>query len=185
MRRCGRCQRRPPAFDYASTAFTYEAPIDRWVLRCKDQHSLHWHDRLNQLTRSHFAPPTVMPDAVTFIPSSRYKRLRRGFNLSESLAASVALCIDRPLLSLFQLQAQQDQRGLSVAQRHANLQHSLQCLPPSALPDVSEFGHILVVDDIMTSGATMHRAAQLLKQSGVKLVGCWALARATKSRHAT
>ena len=181
--RCGPCLQSPPYFDYSNTGYCYLFPIDQWIVRCKDRHSLPWHDRLQYLASSSYEPPTVAIDAVTFIPSNRVKLLQRGFNLSQSLATSVAAQLDAPLIHLFTLQHLRDQRGLNLTQRRQNLRHGLQ-LDQRQLEKVNDklsLQHVLVVDDVMTSGATFNRAAQLLKQNGVKLVGCWALARAQKS----
>ncbi|GGY48151.1 hypothetical protein GCM10011297_21330 [Bacterioplanes sanyensis] len=170
-------------FDYASTGYHYTFPLDRWLMQCKDHHSAMWHDRLQRLAGDAFIPPSILPDAIACIPAAHKKRFKRGFNLSYSLATHLAQILDRPLIHVFRLTPGRDQRGLTVAERHRNLRHSLH-LDKNRWQQAQrqlDLGHILLVDDVMTSGATFERAAKLLKQQDVKLVGCWALARTLKA----
>jgi ComF family protein len=181
--RCGQCQQHPPAFDYASTGYHYRFPLDRWLMQCKDRYSAMWHDRLQRLAGDAFIAPSIVPDAIACIPARRHKRFKRGFNLSYSLACTLAQNLNRPLIHVFSLRPGLDQRGLSVPERHRNLRHSLQLDMPrwQQAQQQLDLQHVLLVDDVMTSGATFERAARLLKQQGVKLVGCWALARTLKA----
>ena len=65
-----------------------------------------------------------------------------------------------------------DQRGLSRLARQRNVVSSLQA------GDLKLNGlHVLLIEDVITTGATAHAAARALKQQGAAIVGVWALAR--------
>ena len=65
-----------------------------------------------------------------------------------------------------------DQRGLSARQRQRNLSNSVQ---PGQLQLKGK--HIVIIEDVITTGATANAAARALKQQGAAIVGIWALAR--------
>lgn len=171
--RCGRCQQQPPAFDYSYCSFLYQQPISFWIKSCKDRHQLIWLSRLAGLMAQ--SPPANLQqaDALTFIPSSRRKLFNRGFNVTEIIARKLAKRVGIPLIqhAICKISGN-DQRGLSADQRHRNLRNSLQ-------PGKQDLHgkHIVIIEDVMTTGATANAAASALKQQGASIVGIWALAR--------
>ena len=158
---CGRCQRTPPAYDYSYCSLSYEHPLPHWLHRCKDKRDTRQISRIQTLML--MARPALddqpenYPDMVTCIPTSHRRRLWRGFNLSEELA--------------------QEQRGRSARQR-ASSQTDMRVETNLNLAGK----HILIVDDVMTTGSTLHTAAALLKESNAQKVGAWCFARTPKTR---
>ncbi len=178
--RCQHCLQQPPAFDYAFAAYLYRAPVSLWLQQYKDQHQLRWLPRLSWLMRQQMPAQDIIHriDAIAFVPSARGKLLRRGFNPAGLLARHMASAMHKPLLSnALQRHYQpgtteQDQRGLNRRQRRQNQQRSLQA---GQLPLQGQ--HILLIEDVITTGATADAAARALKQQGAAIVGLWALAR--------
>lgn len=171
--RCGRCQRRPPAFDYSHCSWQFAPPIDHWIRLCKDRRDILWLRRLAHLMNSYPPAQLASVDALVYIPSSRMHLWQRGFNVAEYLAQQVSQTWGIPIRkqTLYKQQSN-DQRGLSAQQRRLNLRLSLHGGQQS-LHDQ----HLLLIDDVMTTGATMSVAAEHLKQQGARIVGCWCLAR--------
>lgn len=174
--RCNRCLSQPPAMDYAICSYLYEPPLSLWLQQLKDQHQLQRLPRLLWLM-THQAPEFTGVDGIAYIPSPRRKLWRRGFNPAELLARRIAAQRHLPVLSqALHTQTQQDQRGLNRRQR---LQNSRKALRPGG--QNLQGRHILLIEDVITTGATADAAARALKQQGAAIVGIWALARTPKA----
>jgi len=134
-----------------------------------------WLPRLTglMLTNPAAALALAQADAITFIPSTRRKLFSRGFNITEIMARRLAKTLGVPLIdnALYKISGH-DQRGLSARQRQRNLSNSLQ---PGQLQLKGK--HIVIIEDVITTGATANAAARALKQQGAAIVGIWALAR--------
>ena len=170
--RCGRCQKHPPAYDYSTCALLYGHPVNHWVQRCKDKGDIRFARHFSRLMLIDQPVFAITPDALVTIPSSRRRLMRRGFNLSQLLAHSLSQTLDIPLLEHALLKHRsRDQRQLSGQQRR-----SVDTGLRSGQQDLSG-QHLLIVDDVMTTGATLDQAARLLKQQGATTVGAWCFAR--------
>lgn len=180
--RCPACQRQPPPFDYTCCNFLYREPLARWLQCLKDQRQLRQVAKLQWLmlnTRPALLTTSAMQtlDAITYIPSARTKLLRRGFNPSEFLARAVAKQWHLPLLHQALIkQGGQDQRSLGRVARFRNMKASFR-----SGRDAVNGLHILIVEDVVTTGATIFAAAAVLKQAGAASVGVWALAKTAAS----
>lgn len=171
--RCGKCQQHPPAFDYAHCSYLYQAPLSGWIKAVKDQRQAPWLQRLLWLQCQRPPPALAGVDALVLIPSSRWKRIWRGFNPAGILARGLSQQYAIPLLQQALIKtATRDQRGLSATERRRNLRHAFQ---PAGLNLAGQ--HVLIIDDVMTTGATADAAARALKKQGAAIVGIWALAR--------
>ena len=111
-------------------------------------------------------------DAVTAVPLHWRKRWRRGFNQSELLARVIARRRGIPLIrALRRGSATPAQAGLSHAQRRENVAAAFR-----ARRGVAGL-RILLIDDVMTTGATAGACARALKKAGAQSVSLAALAR--------
>lgn len=175
--RCGRCQSSPPAYDYGFSTFLYQPPLSLWVQAAKDHEQLVWLNRLAWLMSR--SPPSTLAaaDALIYIPSSRRRMLQRGYNPGEILARRTAGHLGLPLYSDALVRTGgRDQRGLTATERRRNLKQSLTHGQRRFCGE-----HLLIVDDVMTTGATADAAARLLKRQGAGLVGIWSLCRTPAS----
>lgn len=121
------------------------------------------------------------PDIVTFVPSSALRERSRGFTLSREIAACLARELDipcEPLLAHTLLSARQ--AGMNKQRRKEHAQSSLLLAVRAAERIAGK--RILLVDDIIASGATMNQAARLLREAGASEVVGLALAKSTKDR---
>ena len=171
--RCARCQQTPPAFDYAYSSYLYQPPMSSWLLAAKDKTHLQWLLRLGWLMRQ--KPPHTMDqvDGLIFMPSARKRRLVRGYNPAQLLALPVARQYRLPLYEdALKKTSVADQRGLSASQRRHNQKRSF-----ISGQRTFDGEHLLIIDDVITTGATADAAARLLKQQGAGIVGVWSLCR--------
>jgi predicted amidophosphoribosyltransferase len=126
------------------------------------------------------APPHAEGWAVVPIPSSSASRRRRGEDAWERVVREaldmLAPCGQFTLSRSLRLTRQpRDQAGLSAAERRANLAGALACLAP---PE----GPAIVVDDIVTTGATLVEAARALRAAGVETPRAAAVAATSRLR---
>jgi len=111
-------------------------------------------------------PATV--DVVTWAPTSAARRHERGFDQARLLARAVARRLHRPCRSLLTRQPGPPQTGRPKRDRMTGPQFTVTRRPPA---------RVLVVDDVVTTGATMLAAARALKASGAVVVKTAAAAR--------
>jgi ComF family protein len=109
------------------------------------------------------------------VPLYRTRQRQRGFNQSALLAGAVARTLGRPLLrrALVRLRPTATQTHLTAAERMHNVEDAFRVRDGRAV----EGRRMLLVDDVMTTGATLDECAAVLMASGTKDVVCLTLAR--------
>ena len=169
---CHRCLLKPPPTDNVFCSYLYLSPLSMWIKSFKDQQQLGQLPRLLWLMKNR--PPNLdQIDAITYVPSEGVKLLKRGFNPAELLARKLAKIYNLPVLTKALVKkTAQDQRRLNRRQRIANSQQSIQA---GRLNLTNRC--ILLIEDVITTGATANAAALALKQQGASYVQVWALAR--------
>lgn len=176
--RCGACLRTPPPLDRCIAALDYAFPWDRLLQRYKFHQALDLHqallDRLDQALSSALAEE---PDLLLPVPLAPERLRERGYNQSLELARALARrrrlrCEPRLLLRLrdtaHQLQLPPDERAANVRQAFA-----VEPLRAAELRGA----HVALLDDVMTTGATLHELARVLRQAGAARIQAWVLAR--------
>ena len=168
---CGRCLTRPPPFDAVYAHFEYRAPINLVINRYKHQAELHM-ERAFALPLADSQLPWTDVDAFCPLPSHFLRRWQRGFDQSERLARYLSVRHGRPTLAaLTRQRVTPPQQGLSRAQRARNLQHAFRC----TLGVKNKT--LVLVDDVMTTGASAQAATRCLLAAGAAKVYVWVLAR--------
>jgi ComF family protein len=179
---CGDCLRRAavlsrrgqrPALDAVHAGFVYATPLDRLLPRFKFHRDLAAGALLSQLM-AEAALAWPRPDALVPLPLHRARLRRRGYDQALELARPLARALDLPLRDdlLQRVRATAPQSELSAPARRRNLHGAFAVKPVAALP-----AHVALVDDVMTTGATLHAAAQALRRAGVERVDAWVCAR--------
>ena len=176
---CGQCLKRMPAFDTVRAAFVYTFPIDRLIQRLKFGGAL----AVSRLLGGELLAAidaSQRPDMVIPMPLSKQRLRERGFNQASEIARPLmrALNIDLDTDACERLRHTPPQMGLTLAQRRANLRDAFHCR--RALGGAK----IAVVDDVMTSGATLEEVARTLKRAGALRVSGWIVARTPPSGEA-
>jgi ComF family protein len=108
-------------------------------------------------------------DAVTWVPTTPARRRQRGFDHAELLAKAVARRLGKPRRSLLRRLSGPAQTGLAAEARRVGPQLVARRAAPAA--------RILLVDDVVTTGATASAAARALRAAGARTVEVVAAAR--------
>ncbi len=117
----------------------------------------------------------VRPDAVVPVPLHPVRRRERGYNQSERIAQGFAGIYGLPVRSdlIDRRRATKTQTGLTGEQRQDNVKDAFRVVRPGSVEGMS----LLVVDDVVTTGATLNACARSLKAAGAECVTGFALAR--------
>jgi predicted amidophosphoribosyltransferase len=165
-----------PDFDAALAAFAYDGRLRELVLAYK----FSGHPSLRRplaaaLARRCEAALDWGCDAAAALPWSRPSLAERGYDAAGLLAAGAARAWGLPLLDALEwTRPRRRQSDLDVNERLANASLSMRVRPRASLAGK----RILVIDDLLSSGATAHEAARALKAGGADFVGVAALAHA-------
>jgi ComF family protein len=173
---CGECLKKPPAFDAAFVPFVYGHPLDLLMTKLKFGRSLAagrvlselWIDALKRMSIS-------QPDILIPVPLHPSRLRERGYNQALELAKPLAKAIDAELSPnvLRRNRPTQAQIDLPADVRRRNLKGAFSVTDSTKIPP-----HVVVIDDVMTTGATLRECARVLKRAGAARVDVWALARA-------
>ncbi|MHB1292910.1 MAG: double zinc ribbon domain-containing protein [Sulfuricella sp.] len=169
---CGACLRHPPAFDNTLAAFSYDFPINRLLHAFKYAGNLALVDVLAEpLARLVEVQPK--PDLLLPMPLHPSRLKERGFNQSLEIARPISRWLDIPLAA-DACQRTRDtptQAGLKLRERRRNVRGAFAC-------DLDLSGKkIAVLDDVMTTGATLNEISRILKGRGASEVSAWVVAR--------
>ena len=171
---CAGCTAVPPPLDAAHAAFAYAFPLDRLLPRLKFHRDFAAGRVLAQSMAERFAG-LPRPQALVPVPLHRTRLRRRGYDQALELARPLARALQLPLHAdlLRRACATRAQSRLDAEERRRNLQNAFRVESRgSALPH-----HVVLVDDVMTTGATLHAAARALRAAGVARVEAWVCAR--------
>ena len=172
-RACGACLRKTPLLDAAHAAFAYRAPVDRLLPRLKFHGDLAAGRLLAGAMAVAFAD-LARPQALMPIPLARARLRQRGYDQALELARPLARALGLPLVAdgLRRTRDTEAQSRLDAMGRRRNVRGAFAAAPGMALP-----AHVALVDDVMTTGATLHAAALALRRAGVRRVDAWVCAR--------
>ena len=171
---CGECQRRSPPWDAAWAPFRYGWPLNRLESRFKFGADLAAGRVLSSLWR-HESRPVALPQQIVTVPLHRSRLRHRGYNQVLELARPLArelrlpLCVD----AIQRVRRTEAQTELDAAGRRRNVRGAFALHVGVVLAP-----HVALIDDVMTTGATLAECARVLKRAGVQRVDVWALARA-------
>ncbi|GAA5067668.1 ComF family protein [Lysobacter panacisoli] len=170
---CGECLRRPPPQVATRAAFVYRAPLDRLLPRAKFHGDLAGLRLLGTLMATALADAD-RPQALLPLPLHRARLRRRGYDQALELARVLARDLSLPLRDdlLHRVRHTAPQSRLDAAARRRNLRGAFAVRAAVELP-----AHVAIVDDVMTTGATLQAAATTLRRAGVARVDAWVCAR--------
>jgi ComF family protein len=171
-RSCRRCQAAPPAFDSTIAPYLYAYPLDRLVQAFKYQ---------GQLGCARWFAESILAggaaaagaDLIVAMPLARARQRERGFNQSLEIARVISRRTGVPLAvnAVRRVRDTRPQAGLPWVERRRNVHGAFTCS--------TDLGgrHVTVVDDVMTTGASLDELSRTLKHAGAARVANWVVAR--------
>lgn len=170
---CGRCLKKSPAFDRTVAPLIYGFPIDRLLPRFKFHGDLAAGRILADALLSGCGG-AERPDALIPVPLHPRRLRQRGYNQALELARPLVRTLKLPVLAdaLRRVRETAAQSELGALARRRNVRGAFD-VAARALP-----AHVAVIDDVMTTGATLAECARTLKRAGVERVDVWVVARA-------
>jgi len=175
---CGRCIKKAPAFDYAYSLFRYEDDIIQLVHQLKFAEKITFARSLGEMLLRFLQAklPTVkeQPDCLLPVPLHTARLRQRGFNQSIEIARVIARRLEIPIEydAVIRRRKTFAQTGLNALQRQKNIRGAFEVVTEIKAK------HVLIIDDVMTTGSTVNELAWLLKKNKVERVGVLSIARA-------
>jgi predicted amidophosphoribosyltransferase len=170
VERCRECAGRRLGFASARAAVGYDEVARRLVHAWKERGLLRLAAETAGLVAECLPPPEV--DALTFVPSDRTRRLKRGHNPAERLALELATRWELPCLPLLERTRSGRQRGSSRVERRT-VRGAFRAVGTAPRK-------VAVIDDVYTTGATAAATATVLRAAGARRVEAIAFARALR-----
>ncbi len=172
---CGSCLKKPKPYRRLIATCDYQFPINNAIGQLKFNRQLHigkalshlLSDKLKQAYQEH-----AWPDALVPIPLHRKRLAERGFNQSLLISKFLSESVKKPLLSnsLIRVKNTSHQIGLKAVERRKNLKGAFQV--KQTLPK-----HIALIDDVVTTGATISEATKICLKHGAEQIDIWCLAK--------
>ncbi len=176
---CGDCRTTPPFFERAYSAAYYEGVMREAIHQLKYYHKPRLAYHLIRLLVSHI-PERIEPGsytAVVPVPLHKSKQKQRGYNQAFLLARHLAAhghldMMAGNLLRIRDTRPQNKQEGRKA--RQENVKNAFQVMRP----DEVQGKHLILIDDVLTTGATVNECAKMLKHAGAASVLVLTLSRA-------
>lgn len=169
---CGQCLSDPPFFTRTTAAFGYAFPLDKLIQAMKygEQLALAYTfaEKLAQRIKM-----DTLPDYVIAMPLHPAKLRERGFNQSQLLAITIARKLKIALLTnaCERVRDTPPQSTLPWKERKKNVRNAFRC-------NMDLTGkHVALVDDVLTTGASLNSLAEAISASGAREISVWVVAR--------
>ncbi len=172
---CANCAARSPSFDAAFVPYRYEFPLVELIHRLKYGRQVAIARILGTLLGHRLLERgATAVDAIVPVPLHAAREARRGYNQAGEIARFAGEVAGIPVLDRIALRfrATEEQAALPASVRRVNVSGAFEALA-GCVPAA-----VAVVDDVMTTGATMDALAAALKRAGCKRVEAWAVSRA-------
>jgi ComF family protein len=170
---CGNCLKSAPAYDATIAVWRYAFPVDRLVQALKFEHRLALAGFFAAAMQAGALPAA---DLLIPVPLSSARLRERGFNQAAEIARPLARALGVPLNPDICRRTTETlpQTSLPWKERRRNVKNAFEC-------SIDLTGKaIAVIDDVMTTGATLDELARTLKRHGAASVTNWVVARALR-----
>lgn len=180
---CDTCQTHVHSFDRAISCMTYENEIRSAIIKFKFFHRIDLYRPMAALMIKRLLPfhQESPYDLIVCAPQTKKSRLERGYNQAELLAKQIAKEIHRPYVkdAFLKIKETPKQSTLSYQNRIKNVEHAFKL--NNTTPSLRN-KRIILVDDVITTGATADSLAKLLKRAGASYVLVLTMAATEKDR---
>jgi ComF family protein len=178
---CPACHDKTYAFDRARSFAIYEAPLVQAILLLKFEQieplGSWFAERLAEL--AHNEGNLLAADVVVPVPLHRDRERERGYNQAALISRPLAkrLRLPHKAVLLMRTRARPDKRILSLEERWDSVRGAFATRPGSQVDSL----RVLLVDDVLTTGATLDACARALREAGAKSVIGLTVARAVRN----
>ncbi len=168
---CGACITSPPDFDATKAAFTYQYPISQVLQQYKYNQQLFLAETFAELMLNNLEANNI--DLIIPMPLHPSRLQERGFNQSLEIARIIGKRLNVPITSqaVARIKQSPPQASLPLKERVKNMKGAFACYE-----DLSGL-RIALIDDVMTTGASLNALAKAVKAKGAAHVECWLIAR--------
>ena len=162
----------PNPFESIIAPLHYSFPVDAAIKAFKFHRKLHYSRAFEILLTAAAQQLPDDIDAILPVPLHRWRRIGRGFNQAEELARPLARKQGLPILrNVRRVHHTAYQSGMDAVKRRRNMQRAF------AVRGEVAAAHVLIVDDVITTGETCRQLACVLFDAGVEKVSVLAIAR--------
>lgn len=178
---CGACLRRPPVYDRCRAAFRYADDSRRLVLNLKHGDRTYTAPALARMMLPAGRDLFADAEAIVPVPLHRWRLLRRRFNQSALLANELGKLTGLPVQAdaLRRVRPTPSQGRLSRSARRRNVRGAFRLSERGRTAIASR--RVLVIDDVLTTGATVDAVARCLLRGGAAAVDVLTLARVVRA----
>lgn len=177
---CGNCIKLKPKWDNIVFVGQYSPPLSTLIHQFKFQDQFHLDKSLARLLylairnakRTH---QLKLPEVIIPVPLYRLRHWRRGYNQSLLIAKQLSYWLNIPYDDKLIIRHRNTatQRGLSGKLRKQNLMDAFFCTNENC-----KYRSVAIVDDVITTGATVKAVIESLKKTKIKNIQVWGIAKA-------
>lgn len=175
---CGHCLQEEPKWQRIMQVATYKPPLADWIHRFKFQQQ-DWLDMalarllLLEILQQRRECYIELPEVILPVPLFWQRQWQRGYNQATRIALHLARWLNIPLdmQSAQRLRPTASQRELTASQRRRNVKHAFGYSP------AKPYRRVAIIDDVVTTGATLNALCAELRKQGVKEIQVWTLAK--------
>lgn len=161
-----------PNYEQLLSYAPYQAPVSLWIQGIKFHQQTYYIKLVAQLFLESLAQHGEWEavDCIIPIPLHPQRRRERGFNQAAEIAAHFqrALSIPLDLKSLTRPISTKAQSSLDFNERRKNIRNAF-------VYDGPAYEHVILFDDVITTGTTIREATRILKKAGIKKVSIWTI----------
>ena len=155
--------------------FDYKPPISYWISLMKFHNKWYYAKMLGQLFAKRLKksiPKEQYPELIIPVPLHRKRLQKRGFNQAIEIAKPISKLLNIPIdrHSVKRIKATKPQSELTEIQRQKNVKNAFEITKPISAK------HIVLIDDVMTTGNTINELKKTLRTSGIKQIDVWTCA---------
>jgi len=173
---CAGCLNLPQAFiDNSWALFRYHYPVNQLIIHMKFKQGLDVANHLGGMLGELFLNSNIaLPDCIIPVPLHPRRLISRGYNQSVELARPLSrqLGIKLDTSSCKRVRATMPQADLPAKKRRGNVRNAF------SITETCDYDHVLLVDDVITTGSTVNELARTIKLAGVCRIDVLAVARA-------
>lgn len=166
---CDFCQKDKRFFKKAFCPFLYDGAVKNAILKLKFSNRRYLAKPLAKFIAKRIQDSKTQIDLVTYVPMTRKSEKKRSFNQSKLLATEISELLGVPLIStLVKVKDVKNQKDLNFQERKRNIRDCFKLENPK----MKSVGNILIVDDVITTCATINTCAAILSKHAKSVYVC-------------